>query len=165
MAFYDGVDRRPEDFGPQRKLVVLTLVPAPLEAASASPCEVLRAAAVDRLLGGSALARPEQNRASAPGSSCARDRSDGSSAISLTIVPSPGGSGYVDGARREAQASRKMQIEEEPALGAGAFSAAKGWTVIVVGLKGGTAMVLGVEALSVDRVELRRFAQRVLDGL
>ena len=35
LAFYDGVDRRPEDFGPRRKLVVLTLVPA---RGAATPC-------------------------------------------------------------------------------------------------------------------------------
>jgi hypothetical protein len=58
-----------------------------------------------------------------------------------------------------------MQIEDEPALGPGAFSAARGWTVIVVALKGGTAMVLRVDALSADRAELRLFAQRVLDAL
>jgi hypothetical protein len=34
-----------------------------------------------------------------------------------------------------------MQIEEERALGAGAFSAASGWTVIVVAERRGAAMV------------------------
>jgi hypothetical protein len=165
VAFYDGVERRPEDFGPRRKLVVLTLVPARPASASLGPCEILRVAGVDRLLGGPTLVRPEQDRASVPGSSCARDRSDSSSAISLTIVASPAGSGYVDVLRQQAQAGRKMQIEDEPVLGPGAFSGAGGWTVIVVALKGETAMILRVDALGADRAELRRFAQRVLDAL
>ena len=58
-----------------------------------------------------------------------------------------------------------MQIEEEPALGAGAFSGASGWTVVVVAHRHGTAMILKFEALGAERVELRRFAARVLDAL
>jgi len=51
LAFYDGLDRRPEDFGPRRKLVVLTLVPA-VASTVADPCKILKAAGADRLLGG-----------------------------------------------------------------------------------------------------------------
>jgi uncharacterized protein (TIGR03067 family) len=51
LAFYDGLDQRPEDFGPRRKLVVLTLVPAPPATPAADPCEILRGAGADRLLG------------------------------------------------------------------------------------------------------------------
>ena len=167
LAFYDGIDGRPEDFSPRRKLVVLTLVPARAAdtAAALDPCNVLRGAGVDRLLGGPAQARPAPRPASTPGSSCALDRTDGSRAISLTLVPPPAGPGYVDAARREAQADRRLQIEEEPALGAGAFSGAGGWTVIVVAHRRGTAMLLKFEALGAERVELRRFAARVLDAL
>jgi len=54
VAFYDGVDQRPEDFGPRRKLVVLTLVPASAVQTPAplDPCKILRGAGVERLLGG-----------------------------------------------------------------------------------------------------------------
>ena len=167
LAFYDGVDRRPEDFGPRRKLVVLTLAPtrAIPTPAALDPCNILRGAGVDRLLGGPTQARPAPHRASTPGSSCALDRTDGSRTISLTIVASPAGPAYVDAARREAHANRRMQIEEEPALGAGAFSGASGWTVVVVAHRNGTAMILKFEALGAERVELRRFAARVLDAL
>ena len=60
LAFYDGVDRRPEDFGPRRKLVVLTLAPTRATPTSAAldPCNILRGAGVDRLLGGPTQARP-----------------------------------------------------------------------------------------------------------
>ena len=58
-----------------------------------------------------------------------------------------------------------MQIEEEPALGAGAFSGASGWTVVVVAHRRGTAMLLKFEAFGAERIELRRFAARVLDAL
>jgi hypothetical protein len=58
-----------------------------------------------------------------------------------------------------------MQIEEESALGAGAFSAASGWTVIMVAQRRGTAIVLTLEGVGVDRTERRRFAARVLDSL
>jgi uncharacterized protein (TIGR03067 family) len=167
LAFYDGVDRRPEDFGPRHKLVVLTLVPARGAATSAAPdpCKVLRGAGVDRLLGGSTRERPAEQRASTPGSRCALDRTDASGTISLTLVGPPAGPAYADAARREALANRRMEIEEEPTLGAGAFSAAGGWTVVVVADRRGTAMILKVEAPGVPRVELQRFAARVLDAL
>jgi uncharacterized protein (TIGR03067 family) len=167
LAFYDGVDRRPEDFGPRRKLVVLTLVPTRVGSAprDPDPCAVLRVAGVDRLLGGPTQARPAERRASTPGTTCALDRTDGSRVISLTLVAPPGGPAVVDAARLEMQANRRMQLEEEPALGAGAFSSAHGWTVVVVAQRRGTAMILEFQALGADRTELRRFAARVLDAL
>ena len=165
VAFYDGVDARPVDFGPQRKLVVLTLVPARSAPVALDACHVLRAADVDRLLGGPTQSRSTRTAASAAGSTCALDRTDGSRAISLTLVSAPAGAGYVDAARQEAQSSRKMQIEEEPGLGVGAFSSTSGWTVIVVAQRHGAAMVLALEGVAVDRTELRRFAARVLDSL
>jgi len=167
VAFYDGIDQRPEDFGPRRKLVVLTLVPAiaaPTPAAL-DPCKILRRAGVDRLLGGPTRARPQQRPASAPGSSCALDRADGSAVITLTLVGPPAGPEYAAAARKEALANRRMQIEDEPSLGAGAFSAASGWTVVVVADRRGTAMILKLEALRVERADLQRFAARVLDAL
>src|SRR5262249_44103465 len=120
---------------------------------------------VDRLLGGPTQTRPEQHRASTPGSSCALDRTDGSRAISLTLVAPPAGPAYVDAARREAHATRRMQLEEEPTLGADAFSGTSGWTVVVVAHRRGTAIILKIEGLRADRVELQRFAARVLDQL
>jgi uncharacterized protein (TIGR03067 family) len=167
LAFYDGIDRRPEDFGPRHKLVVLTLVaasatPTPV---ALDPCAILRAAGANRLLGGPSRARPAQHRASTPGSTCALDRTDGASAISLTLVAPPAGPAYVDAAREEANASRRLQIEEEPALGVGAFSGASGWTIVVVAHRRGTAMILTFEALRTERTELQRFAARVLDAL
>jgi len=58
-----------------------------------------------------------------------------------------------------------MQTEEEPALGADAFSGASGWTVVVVAHRRGTATILRFEAVRAERAELRRFAARVLDAL
>ncbi len=167
VAFYDGVDRRPEDFSPRPKLVVLTLVPARAASTSAAPdpCAILRAAGVDRLLGGPTRARPAPRREAIPGSSCALDRTDGSSAISLTLVAPPAGPAYVDAARREADADRRTQIEEETALGDGAFSGRRGWTVVVVAHRHGTAMILTLEAARAERADVRRFAARVLDAL
>lgn len=165
LAFYDGLDRRPEDFGPRRKLVVLTLVPAGAAPVAVDPCTILRKAGADRALGGATRARREPSRASAPGPTCALERTDGSSTVSLTLVAAPAGTAYAEAARREAEAGRRLQIEEEPVLGAGAFSAAQGWTVIVVAVKGGAAMVLRVEAARAGRDELRRLAERVFDAL
>jgi uncharacterized protein (TIGR03067 family) len=165
VAFYDGVDARPVDFGPRPKLVVLKLVPARGASVTLDPCHILRAADVDRLLGGPTQRRSTPRAASAAGSTCAVDRTDGSRAISLTLVPAPAGAGYVDAARREAQESRRMQIEEEPGLGAGAFSSSKGWTVIVVAERRGAAIVLKLEGVAVDHARLRGFAARVLDSL
>jgi uncharacterized protein (TIGR03067 family) len=165
LAFYDGLDRRPEDFGPRPKLVVLTLVPAPAATPLADPCEILRAAGVDRLLGGPTRLRQEPPRASRPGTSCALERDDGSGTVSLTLVAPPAGAAYVDAARRETETGRRVQVEDEPALGPGAFSGVRGWTVIAVALKRGTAMLLRFEAPMVARSELRRFSERVRDRL
>ena len=165
LAFYDGLDRRPEDFGPRRKLVVLTLVPAPAAAPVADPCAILRAAGADRLLGGPTRLQQEPPRASRPGVSCALERDDGSGTVSLTLVAPPAGTAYVHAARRETEAGRRLQVEDEPALGLGAFSGARGWTVITVALKQGTAMLLRFEAPTVARAELRRFSERVRDRL
>ncbi len=137
----------------------------PTEPVALDPCAILRAAGANRLLGGPTRARPAQHRASTPGPSCALDRTDGASAISLTLVAPPAGPAYVDAAREEANASRRLQIEEEPALGVGAFSGASGWTIVVVAHRRGTAMILTFEALRTERTELQRFAARVLDAL
>jgi uncharacterized protein (TIGR03067 family) len=165
LAFYDGLDQRPEDFGPRRKLVVLTLVPAPPATPAADPCEILRGAGADRLLGGPTLLRQEPPRASRPGVRCALERDDGSGTVSLTLVAPPAGAAYVDAARRETETGRRVQVEDEPTLGPGAFSGVRGWTVIAVALKRGTAMLLRFEAPMVARAELRQFSERVRDRL
>ena len=117
------------------------------------------------MLGGLTRSRPESRRGSGAGPSCAFDRLDGSATVSLSLTAPPGGAASVEAARREPQANHRLQIEEEPALGAGAFSATRGWTLVVVALKQGTAMVLRFEAPGVERAELRRFAERVFDRL
>jgi hypothetical protein len=58
-----------------------------------------------------------------------------------------------------------MQIDEEPALGPGAFSIARRWTFVVVAVRSATAVVLRLDAPNTDRAVVRRFAQRVLDTL
>jgi uncharacterized protein (TIGR03067 family) len=167
VAYYDGVDQRPEDFGPRPKLVVLTLVPVATATppAALDPCKILRGAGVERLLGGPTLARQQQRSASAPGTSCALDRTDGSAAISLTLVGPPAGPEYVAAARKEALANQRLRIEAEPSLGSDAFSASGGWTIVMVADRRGTAMILKLEALKVEPGDLRRFAARVLDAL
>ena len=167
VAYYDGIDQRPEDFGPRPKLVVLMLVPVAnaTPPAARDPCKILREAGVERLLGGPTLARQQQRSASAPGTSCALDRTDGSAAISLTLVGPPAGPEYVAAARKETLANRSLRIEEEPSLGSDAFSASGGWTIVMVADRRGTAMILKLEALKMERADLRRFAARVLDAL
>ena len=167
VAYYDGVDQRPEDFGPRPKLVVLTLVPVATATppAALDPCQILRGAGVERLLGGPTLPRQQQRSASAPGTSCALDRTDGSAAISLTLVGPPAGPEYVAAARQEVLANQRLRIEEEPLLGSDAFSASGGWTIVMVADRRGTAMILKLEALKMERADLRRFAVRVLDAL
>src|SRR5262245_59046099 len=152
VAFYDGATGRPEDFGPRRKLVVLTLVPArgfPPRAAL-DPCAILRGAGADRLLKGPIRAHPAPRRAEDAGSTCALVRTDGSSAVTLTLVAPPGGAGYVDALRSDVQGQQRMLLEEEPGLGDGAFWVVRGWSGSVVALRRGTAMILGFEAPGVD---------------
>ena len=165
VAFYDGMDGRPVDFGPRRKLVVLTLVPALAAPVALDPCHILRVADVDHLLGGPTQPGSTSPAASGPGSTCTLDRADGSRTISLKLVPAPAGGGYIDAARQEAQSRSRVQIEEEPALGAGAFSGTSAWTVTVVAQRHGAAIVLTLKGVAVDRAQLRRFAARVLDSL
>jgi uncharacterized protein (TIGR03067 family) len=166
VAYYDGVDQRPADFGPRPKLVVLTLVPVATATppAALDPCQIMRDAGVERLLGGPTLPRQLQRSSSAPGTSCALDRIDGSATISLTLVGPPAGPEYVAAARQEALANRRLRIEEEPALGSGAFSASGGWTVVMAADRRGTAMIIKLEALKRERADLVRFAARVLDA-
>ena len=167
VAYYDGIDQRPEDFGPRPKLVVLTLVPVATATppAALDPCQILRGADVERLLGGPTLARQQQRSASAPGTRCELDRTDGSAAISLTLVGPPAGPEYVAAARQEMGANQSLRIEEEPSLGSDAFSASGGWTIFMVADRRETAMILKVEALKMERADLQRFAARVLDAL
>jgi len=167
VAFYDGATGRPEDFSPRRKLVVLTLVPARASPprAALDPCAILRGAGADRLLGGPTRAQPAPRHAQDAGSTCTLVRTDGSSAVILTLVAPPGGAGYVDALRSEVQGRQKMQLEEEPGLGDGAFWVGSGRSGSVVALRRGTAMILGFEVPGVDRAERRRFAARVLDAL
>jgi len=167
VAYYDGIDQRPESFGPRPKLVVLTLVPVATATSPAAldPCRILRGAGVERLLGGPTLARQQQRSASAPGTRCELDRTDGSATISLTLVGPPAGPEYVAAARREVRANQSLRIEEEPSLGSDAFSASGGWTILVVADRRGTAMILKLEASKVERADLERFAARVLDAL
>ena len=131
MAFYDGIDARPMDFGPGHKLVVLTLVPAREAPVALDPCVTLRAAGVDGLLGGPTQPQPARRAASEPGSTCALGRTDGSRLLSLTLVAAPAGASYIEAGRKEAQRNRGMQIQDEPALGAGAFSM-RGHTRIIL---------------------------------
>src|SRR5262245_22535509 len=167
VAYYDGIDQRPESFGPRPKLVVLTLVPVATATppVALDPCQILRGADVERLLGGPTLARQQQRSASAPGTRCELDRTDGSAAISLTLVGPPAGPEYVAAARQEVRANQSLRIEEEPALGSDAFSASGGWTIVMVADRRGTAMILKLEALKVERADLQRFAARVLNAL
>jgi uncharacterized protein (TIGR03067 family) len=166
LAFYDGRQGRPEDFGPRRKLVVLTLVPAAATPPRVpDPCDMLRAAGADRLLGGPTRPRQEPAHASSPGATCALERLDGSGTVTLTLVAPPAGAAYVNAMRRDLASRRGVQVEEESALGPGAYSAIRGWTVFTIALKHGTAMLLGFEAPTVARAELRRFAQHVNDQL
>jgi uncharacterized protein (TIGR03067 family) len=167
VAFYEGATGRPADFSPRRKLVVLTLVPAaaPPARAGLDPCAILRGAGADRLLGGPTQAQPAPRHAEAAGSTCSLVRTDGSSAVTLTLVAPPGGAGYFDAARSDVQGRQRMQLEEEPGLGDGAFWVVRGGAGSVVALRRGTAMILGFQVLGVDRAGLRGFAARVLDAL
>jgi uncharacterized protein (TIGR03067 family) len=161
LAFYDGLDQRPEDFGPRRKLVVLRLVPAPAAALIPDPCEILRSAGVEGLLGGPTKRKAAPTTATRPGVTCALEREDGAGAVTLTLIPPPAATPFLDAARREAFARQRTPLEDEPSLGPGAFSAIRGWTLSTVALKQGTAMLLRVEAPTVPRGEARRFAERV----
>jgi uncharacterized protein (TIGR03067 family) len=166
LAFYDGVDRRPEDFGPRHKLVVLTLVPAHDAEPSAAPdpCKILRGAGVDRLLGGSTRERPAEQRASIPGSRCALDRRWFRHDLSHARRPA-GRTGLCR--RSPARGARQSPLANRG--GAHARSRrvfGRRWrTVVVIADRRGTAMILKVEAPGVQRVELQRFAARVLDAL
>ena len=161
LAFYDGLDQRPESFSPRSKLVVLRLVPPPTTTRVPDPCEVLRSAGVEGLLGGAVRQKTQTPSATRPGVTCALEREDGSGAVALTIIPPPAATPYLDAARREAFARQPTPVEDEPSLGPGAFTSIRGSTLSMVALKQGTAMLLRFETSKAPRGEVRRFAERV----
>jgi uncharacterized protein (TIGR03067 family) len=164
VAFYDGIDRRPEDFGPRPKLVVLSLVPATAATPGPDPCTILRTAGIEGVLGGPLKTRTGPPPAG-PGSVCALDRVDGAGTASLTIVGPPAGASYLDVVRREARGRRGGLVDEEPTLGPGAFALIRGWMIALVAMRQGTTVVLQLETARVERAELRRLVERVLDRL
>ena len=142
LAFYDGLDQRPEDFGPRRKLVVLTLVTAPRR----RPPPILARSCAGRRR---AAARRDDQReadtsASRPGVSCALERDDGAGAVSLTLVAPPAGPTYAETARREVGTRRARAARGRAVARAGAFSAVRSGSIATVALKEDTAIAAAV---------------------
>ena len=175
VAFKDGAEGRAVDFAPRPKHVVLVLVPRAAAVgpgfasagAGRDPCTMLRKAGIEDLLRTSQLA--EMKGSSPPKGSCGLEAPSGA-AVMLQLVPASSRA-VLDGQR-----SREMNdkltyavpkvVEDEPALGAGAFTIKRGSTqTTAFALKGESLVMVSFRHQPGDQSRLIPFAQRLLSAL
>jgi hypothetical protein len=167
IAYFDGREARPTGFAPERKLVVTTLIPTDASrAAGASlaprndPCAILRAAGADAFLGGARILTTAGTPD--PSASCKVEDAAGLAVTLLVVraaIPS-----ILERERAKAVADSRNLVQEE-ALGAGAFSSARGNHTIVWAQKGDTLVALAFIYPPSNRERLAQFARRVLAEL
>ncbi|MEP7330197.1 MAG: TIGR03067 domain-containing protein [Betaproteobacteria bacterium] len=170
LAYLDGIEGKATGFELARKLVVINLVarPAAVGPGYASPgpgrdaCSILRTAGADALLGSTqTLVTPSPSN---PSAICRIEGTFGV-AVVLALVP---GSSQVALERERAKEARDQQraiVADEPTLGASAFSATLGNSMLLMALKGETQVILRFNFPPGHRDRLIPFAQRVLATL
>ena len=144
IAFMDNLDGRPTGFEPQRKLVVVTLVPkgdaadgkGATVANKLNACEILRAAGVMDLLGPSAQSTTD--RLSNPDTQCRFEQPLG--AVTLGLIMATNRSALDrERERQDKQAltsAARMVVQDEPDLGPSAFSVTRGNSAAAVPAQG-----------------------------
>lgn len=175
IAFLDGAEGRPVDFQPRRKQVVAILAPRSAAVgpgyATAGPgrdsCALLRKAGGHELLAAAWPANPKTIETSTSAASC---RLEGAMAkIDLVLIPAS--SRVLLDRERDREVSAmphwavKGTVEDEPALGAGAFVVKRGNSIVFMALKGDTAVRIGFATSSGSHQRLVELTQRVMSSL
>ena len=169
IAWLESGGGRPASFGPARKLVVLTLVPgtAGVAAAASGPrdaCALLRGAGVVEFLGSAEVAaKPGTN----PATGCRIEQ-----ALGLAVTVLLTGAASRETLEREKtrfgganEAGPRAVVRDEPELGAGAFSIARGNFTLVGALKGDTFVLLRFDFPAGNQERIGKFARRVVAGV
>jgi len=153
VAFMDGFAARPADFEPRPKQVVVVLMPRSAAVgagyATAGPgrdaCALLRKAGAEALIAAAWPANPKTIESAPTAASC---RVEGATTrVDLVLIPASSRA-LLD--RERAKEVRDMPqwavkgtVEDEPALGAGAFVVKRGTSTVFMALKGETVVRIG----------------------
>lgn len=172
IAWRESGDGRPVSFEPARKLVVLTLLPGTGGVATAASrslgprdaCALLRGAGVVEFLGTAEVAaKPGAN----PATGCRIERPLG---LAVTVLLT--GAGNRDMLDREKvrfggaeSGGPRAVVRDEPELGPGAFSVARGNFTLVGALKGDTLVLLRFDFPPGNAERIGRFARQVVAGV
>ena len=173
IAFMDNLEGRPTGFEPQRKLVVVTLVPkgdaadgkAATVANKQTACEILRAAGVMDLLGPTAQSTTE--RISNPSTQCRFEQPLGAVTLGLILATNRSALDR-ERERQDKQApisAARMVVQDEPDLGPSAFSVTRGNSAQMYVLKGDTMIILGIQMPAGDPARNKAFVRRVVAAI
>jgi uncharacterized protein (TIGR03067 family) len=173
IALMDGAEGRAVDFAPRPKQMILVLTRRPaavgpgVAGAGRDPCEMLRKAGVEDLLRTPQLA---EVKGSSPASgSCGLESASGA-AVVVQLVPASSRA-VLDGQRNRDKNDKTNYavpkvVEDEPALGAGAFTIKRGAThMTAYALKGEWLLIVSFRHPPGDYARLIAFAQRLLAAL
>jgi uncharacterized protein (TIGR03067 family) len=173
IALMDGAEGRAVDFAPRPKQMILVLTRRPaavgpgVARAGRDPCEMLRKAGVEELLRTPQLA---EVKGSSPASgSCGLESASGA-AVVVQLVPASSRA-VLDGQRNRDKNDKTNYavpkvVEDEPALGAGAFTIKRGAThMTAYALKGEWLLIVSFRHPPGDYARLIAFAQRLLAAL
>jgi len=176
VAFIDGFVARPVDFQPHPKQVVLVLTAKSAAVgaaglATAGPgrdaCALLRKAGAHELLVAAWPANPKTIESSPSAGSC---RVEGAMArIDLLLIPASSRV-VLDGERAKEVRdmphwASKGTVEDEPALGPGAFVVRRGNSTVFMALKGETAVRIAFAYPQGHHQRMLDVSQRVIAGL
>jgi uncharacterized protein (TIGR03067 family) len=164
FAYRDNLEGRPVSFAPQPKLVVTTLIAMDGGSGRATgtsardPCATLRAAGIEEFLGTTKiLATPGTPD---PTASCRIEQGYGL-AVTLVLV-SAATRATIERERAKRVADSRNVVQDEPALGAAAFSSLQGNGGIVMALKGDTLVMMAFNYPPNNRDKIVQLARRVL---
>ncbi|MEP6943519.1 MAG: TIGR03067 domain-containing protein [Betaproteobacteria bacterium] len=175
VAYMEIPDQRPAGFEPRRKQVIINLTP---KAAAQGPgyasagagrdaCSILRNAGARTLL----RAEPFVATPAASAGTDAACRLEGAAGMRVSVQLIPvANRATLDSERakqvKQAQtAAAPRTVQDEPALGEGAFVVLRGNSTLLVALKGDTMMMLAVDVAASNHAAVMQFAQQVRSAL
>ncbi|MEO8189756.1 MAG: hypothetical protein ABI682_05400 [Acidobacteriota bacterium] len=159
LAMSDGLAGRPQNFTPESNKIVMRLTRANRSIEAATPCSILEAAGVVKLLPGGASAAPHGQSAA---TSCAFSDPAGRGDVTLTVIRAAGRSAYEKEVEKIRRKSSGM-ARDDPEFGIPAMSARQGYRVVHLVLKGETLVAVIYQLPGTDDARLREFTKRLLD--